>query len=84
MERLFVFVAWRNFIKGRSERKPDPDTPAMRLGLTRRPWTWKMTLARRLFPARERLRGVWRELYRRQWTTPLLPSNRLHDLKLAF
>lgn len=84
MERLFVFVAWRNFIKGRSERKPDPDTPAMRLGLTRRPWTWKMTLARRLFPARERLRGVWRELYRRQWTTPLLPSNRRHDLKLAF
>jgi transposase-like protein len=84
MERLFVFVAWRNFIKGRSERKPDPDTPAMRLGLTRRPWTWKMTLARRLFPARERLHGVWRELYRRQWTTPLLPSNRLHDLKLAF
>ena len=84
MERMFVFLAWRNFIKGRSERKPDPKTPAMRLKLTDRPWTWKIALARRLFPVREGLRGVWRELYRRQWTTPLLSSNQLHNLKLAF
>jgi transposase-like protein len=52
MERFFVFIAWRNFIKGRSERRPDPETPAMRLGLTQRPWSWRMLLARRLFPAR--------------------------------
>ncbi len=84
MERLYVFIAWRNFIKGRSERKPDPDTPAMRLGLTQRPWTWRVALARRLFPARERLHGVSGELYRREWTTPVLPNNRRHDLKLAF
>jgi hypothetical protein len=43
-----------------------------------------MLLARRLFPAREGLKDVWRELYRREWTTPLLPSNRPHDLKLAY
>jgi hypothetical protein len=84
MERLFVFLAWRNFIKGRSERKPDPETPAMRLGLAQHPWNWRMLLARRLFPAREGLKGVWGELYRREWTTPLLPNNRLHDLKLAY
>lgn len=84
MERLYVFVAWRNFIKGRSERKPDPETPAMRLGLTQRPWSWRMVLARRLFPAREGLQGVCRELYQRNWTTPVLPNNRRHDLKLAY
>jgi len=84
MLRLYVFLAWRNFIKGRSERKPDPVTPAMRLGLTRRPWSWDVLLARRLFPAREGLSGVNRELYRGEWTTPVLPSNRRHDLKLAY
>jgi transposase-like protein len=84
MERLFVFLAWRNFIKGRSERKPDRTTPAMRLGLTDRPWSWSTVFARRLFPVREGLRGVNLELYRREWTTPVLPSNRPHDLKLAY
>jgi len=84
IERLYVFLAWRNFIKGRSERKPDPETPAMRLGLTQRPWSWRTLLARRLFPARERLQGVCRELYRREWTTPTLPNNRRHDLKRAY
>jgi transposase-like protein len=39
MERLFLFVAWRNLVKGVSERKPDPTTPAMRLELYRRAWT---------------------------------------------
>jgi transposase-like protein len=84
MERLYVFLAWRNFIKGRSERKPDPETPAMRLGLCDRPWNWRELLARRLFPAREGLAGVGLELYRREWTTPVLPRNRRHDLKLAY
>ena len=84
MERKYVFMAWRNFIKGRSERKPDPSTPAMHLGLTQRPWRWRELLARRLFPAREGLQGVGLELYRREWTTPVLPRNRRHDLKLAY
>jgi transposase-like protein len=78
MERLFLAAAWRNFIKGRSERRPDRSTPAMRLGLAGNPWTWKGLLARRLFPARARLHPLWRELYRRAWLTPVLPRNRLH------
>ena len=84
MERLYVLLVWRNFIKGRSERKPDPETPAMRQGLTEQPWTWRTALARRLFPAREGLEGVCGELYRREWITPVLPNNRRHDLKLAY
>jgi len=84
MERLFLTVVWKNFVKGRSERKPDPDTPAMRLGLAREPWTWKRTLARRLFPGRERLPDPWLDLYRRDWTTPVLPINARHRLRHAY
>ena len=37
VERLYLTTVWRNFLKGRSERKPDRSTPAMKLGLTRGP-----------------------------------------------
>jgi hypothetical protein len=50
----------------------------MRLGLTDQPWNWERVLGRRLFPDRERLDGVWLELYRRAWTTPELASNNRH------
>jgi len=78
VERLFLVAIWRNFVKGVSERRGDPTTPAMRLGLTDRPWKWERVLGRRLFPDRERLGGTWLELYRRDWTTPELPSNVRH------
>ncbi len=84
MERLFLTVIWRNFVKGRSERRPDPATPAMRVGLAREPWTWRRTLARRLFPTRESPPGLWLHLYRRNWTTPVLPSNARHRLRHAY
>lgn len=84
MERLFLFAVWRNFIKGRSERKPDPSTPAMRLGLAREPWSWARVLSRRQFADRVGLAGVWRELYRREWITPVLASNTRHALRLAY
>ncbi len=84
MERLFVAVVWRNFIKGVSERKGDPTTPAMKLGLTDRPWTWKQLLSRRLFPDREGLEGSWLDLYRRDWITPELPSNTRHRKVFAY
>ncbi|HET6278516.1 MAG TPA: hypothetical protein VFG08_07015, partial [Candidatus Polarisedimenticolia bacterium] len=58
-------------------------TPAMRLGLSTAPWTWPGLLARRLFPGRIELAGAWRLLYRRDWTTPVLPSNLRHRLRHA-
>jgi hypothetical protein len=84
MERLFLTAVWRNFVKGRSERRPDPTTPAMRLGLTTERWTWRRVLARRLFPRREILPPAWRDLYRRNWITSTLPSNTRHRLRQAY
>lgn len=83
LERLFLAVIWRNFVKGVSERKPDPTTPAMQLGLTDRPWTWPRALACRLFPDRLRVPEPWLELYRRSWITPGVHNAR-HNLARAF
>jgi transposase-like protein len=52
--RAHLVAVWKNFIKSRSERKPDRTTPAMRLGLTDARWRWEWVLSRRLFPARVR------------------------------
>jgi len=59
-------------------------SPARRPGLTDRPWRWERVLARRLFPHREKLRGTWLELHRRDWTTPELPSNVRHRRIFAY
>jgi transposase-like protein len=83
LERLHLATVWRNFIKGRSERRPDPDTPAMHVGLTDRPWTWECVLSRRLFPLRTNLTPVLRDIYWRNWITPVLPTNRPHRLRHA-
>jgi len=84
LERLFLAAVWRNFIKRRSERRPEKVTPAMRVGLADEPWTWKRVLSRRLFPGRESLTPMEQQLYRRAWTTPVLPRNTSHALKHAY
>ncbi len=84
LDRTYLAVVWRNFVKGRSERKPDSTTPAMRLGLATEPWTWRQVLSRRLFPAREEPTAIETTLYRREWFTPVLPSNRVHRLRQAY
>jgi transposase-like protein len=84
MERLFLTAAWRNFVKRRSERRPLPETPASRLGLTGGPWSWTELLHRRLFFRRQPMPELWQTLYRRMWETPVLGSNSIHDAKYAF
>lgn len=83
MERMFVLAVWRNFVKQRSERKPDGTTPAMRIGLTDSRWSWKRVFSRRLFVEREGPPSSWRVLYRRDWTSPMLKSNTRHRLVYA-
>jgi transposase-like protein len=84
LERAFLLAVWRNFVKGRSERKPDRRTPAMLLGLTSTPWTWTRILARRLFPGHTPLPASWSAIYRRELTTPELGRNSRHTLARAF
>ena len=77
-------AVWRNFVKRVSERHSDPTTPAVRLGLTARPWSWREVLSKRRFPGRLRLPVGWIEVYRREWITPAVGRNVLHDLRHAF
>ena len=66
--RAHLIAVWKNFIKRRTERRPDRTTPAMRLGLTRTQWRWERILARRLFPEREKPSVMALAIYRKRWT----------------
>ena len=66
--RAHLLAVWKNFIKSRSERKPDRTTPAMRLGMTDSRWRWEQLLSRRLFPRRECVSDSARAIYRKSWT----------------
>jgi transposase-like protein len=69
--RAHLLAVWKNFIKCRSERRPDRTTPAMRLGLTDTRWCWERVLSRRLFSARELVSDSARAIYRKAWTKHL-------------
>ena len=83
LERLYLAAVWRNFVKKVTERSPRKVTPAMRVGLTTEPWTWKRVLACRLFPGRVLLPKSWIDLYVRAWITPGGP-NSSHERVLAY
>ncbi len=84
LERGFLLAAWRNFVKGRSERRRDTPTPAMELGLAAERWSWKRLLAQRLFPSRLDVPDAWMRIYRREWTIPALGNTTRHTLKRAY
>jgi hypothetical protein len=76
--RAHVLAVWKNFIKSRSERKPDRTTPAMRLQLTDSRWRWERVLSRRLFSGREGMTETARAIYQKRWTRGLPELNRKH------
>ena len=84
LERGFLFVVWRNFVKRVSERRARAPTPAMRLGLLERPLGWASVFSRRLFPARIGLPEGWETIYRRGRITPAAGRNLAHDRVHAF
>ena len=84
LERGFLMAVWRNWVKGRSERKNDRTTPAMRLGLAHEPWDWSRVLVKRLFPWRLRVPAPWMTIYQRELITPEIGANTRHTLKGAF
>jgi hypothetical protein len=83
VERAAVLVVWRNFDKRFSENH-DGGTPAMRLGLTTRPWGVRRILAARLFESRVPLPRPWARYYRREIDTPGIATPRRHRLTRAF
>jgi hypothetical protein len=82
IERLWVLVVWRNYLKSFSERARD-GSPAMRLGLLPRRLTPGAVLDRRLFPARIGLPPCWARHYWRQVPTRALPRPARHRLRYA-
>lgn len=84
MERLHLFLAWKNFVKCRSERSSRSDTPAQHLGLASSSWSWERVLTRRLFPDEAPLTAEDRRIYRREWITPESGPNTRHQVKNAF
>ena len=80
MLRLYVFAAWINFGKERSERRPRGRSPGMDIGLSERILDWNNVLSRRLFPWRQKLSGMDGTLYSMAMETPAVGNNRRHEL----
>jgi transposase-like protein len=76
-ERLWIMLAWRNYVKSFSERKRDA-TPAMRLGVCDHRWKVPEILAERLFPSRVRLPQRWEKYYWRKVATRMIPRGVEH------
>jgi hypothetical protein len=70
-------------MKRRSEKR-ERVTPAMMLGLARRPWQLRDLLHQRLFFEKATLSARWQTYYRREVTTLALTVNRSHRLRFAF
>jgi len=84
LERLAVFVVWRNAIKSRREKAPG-ETAAMAAGILKAPLDWTAVLRRRLFPHGEELPGSWWTYYwGRARTAAMGSTQRQHTLKYAF
>lgn len=84
MERIHLFLVWKNLVKRRSERDSHSLTPAQYIGLCSEPWSWKRVVARRLFPSLLPLTAEDWRLYRREWVTPQSGPSTLHQLCNAF
>ncbi|PID81821.1 hypothetical protein CSB20_01050 [bacterium DOLZORAL124_64_63] len=83
-ERIILFMVWRNYHKGVSEKDSRSPSPAMMLGLTDHRLSIEEMFGERLFPDDVDLPPRWRQYYRREVETVALPINRRHDLRFAF
>lgn len=82
IERLWVLLVWRNYLKSFSERRRD-GTPAMRLGVCERRWSVAELLVQRLFPTRLALPERWARYYWRQVQTRRIPHGATHRRRYA-
>ena len=82
IERLFVFLVWKNHLKWFSEQRRD-GTPAMKLGLASARMRLPELLEKRLFPYRVGLPKCWEPYYWRRVRTREITNNRIHKLRYA-
>lgn len=82
-ERLWIFVAWRNYVKSFSERRRDA-TPAQRLGLLSRRLRVEEILAERLLPSRVVLPKRLQLYYDRETPTRRIPNGNAYRRILAY
>ena len=80
--RLWVMLAWRNYMKWVSERRRE-STPAMRLGIFTHRLRATELLRRRLFVTRVGLPERWQAYYWGRTVTRLMPRGRDHRLRYA-
>ena len=83
-ERLAILVVWRNYIKGRREKKRGSPTPAMCRGIAEKTLEVSELLGRRLFYNHIKLPAYARRYYKRLTRTRALENQRTHQLKYAF
>ncbi len=83
IDRLWVFLVWRNWMKSFSEQKRD-GSPAMRLGIAEERVTYDSLFEKRLFPHRIGLPERWTIHYRRLTPTRRIPRIASHRLKYAY
>jgi hypothetical protein len=76
--RAHLVAVWKNFIKRRTERRPDRSTPAMHLDLADERWEWERIFVRRLFPTREALSKTAHALYWKRFTPGFPALERRH------
>jgi len=82
IERMLIFIVWRNWMKSLSERKRD-GSPAMRLQLIDHRLEIEDVLARRLFPSQVALPEPWGAWYWRKTPTRALSRCAEHRRKFA-
>jgi transposase-like protein len=70
LERLAVFLVWRNYVKKRREKATGPEqTAAMAAGVCKQPLAWRQVLRRRLFPQHVQLPAPWAAYYEQRVKT---------------
>ncbi len=83
-ERLMILLIWRNYMKGRREKKRGSPTPAMVRGMMDSPLEIEGFLRKRIFRTQVDLPPRWSEYYEREDVTRGLEGQRRHALKYGF
>jgi len=82
--RLAILLVWRNYMKGRQEKKRGSPTPAMVRGMMDGRLKIDELLEKRLFRSQVELPPRWSEYYDGTVSTRGIKGERVHDLEYAY